>query len=180
MAEKGAPVDPEKLQVVALRVSKQIQRADEIVRNMNGLAHSVDDFQKSVGLREILELSVRLAVRPADMRSVKLDLKLPHDSFSIITSPFHLLNLLWQVLDFSMGVTGDEKTVGITFEKVSHIVKIRFSGLDNLKDLPSEMFPTEKEEVLLRTLKARIRKKTDACEVCIELPSRYQSTRRKS
>jgi signal transduction histidine kinase len=170
MSEKGVPIDPEKLKVVAQRVSKQIQRADGIAVNMNSLAHSVDDFQKSVGLIEILELSVGLALRLADMRSVKLDLQLPQDPLTIITSPFHLLSLLWQVLDFAMGATGDEKTVGITFEKDSHMVKIRFSGLESLKDLPSEIFPTEKEETVLRILNAKISKDANASVVFIELP----------
>ena len=61
MVEKGLPIDPLKLKVVARRVTKQIQRADDITKNMNSLAHSVDHFQKSVDLGEILELAVGLS-----------------------------------------------------------------------------------------------------------------------
>ena len=43
MADKGIPIDPEKLKVVSGRVSKQIHRAEGIIRNMNSLAHSVDE-----------------------------------------------------------------------------------------------------------------------------------------
>ena len=136
MVRKGIAIDPEKLKVVSSRISKQIKRAEGIIRNMNSLAHSVDDFHKSVGLRETLELSVGLALRLADMKSVKLDLQLPQDTVTIITSPFHLLNLLWQVLDFSMGASGEKKTVEITFETAPGSVKIGFTGLESLQSLP--------------------------------------------
>ena len=170
MVEKGLPIDPQKLKVVARRVTKQIQRADDITKNMNSLAHSVDHFQKSVDLGEILELAVGLSKRLADMRSITLGLKLPTDPPSVITSPFHLQNLIWQVLDFAMDASGDGKTVGLTFETGPGPVKIRFSGLEALENFSGPEFPTETEEALLQILGATIHQDVKAREIHLVLP----------
>jgi signal transduction histidine kinase len=170
MMEKGLPIDPQKLNLVSQRVARQIRRADEITKNMNSLAHSVDHFQKSIDLGEILELAVGLSKRPADMRSITLSLKLPTDPLSVITSPFHLQNLIWQVLDFAMDASGDGKTVGLTFETGPGSVKIRFTELEALTNLSGAAFPTETEEALLQILGATIHQDVKAREIHLVLP----------
>ncbi len=170
MADKGIPIDPEKLKVVSGRVSKQIHRAEGIIRNMNSLAHSVDESLKSVELGETLKLSIGLAQRLADMKSVKLDLQPPRDIVTIITSPFHLLNILWQVLDFAMGASGEGKTVKFTVETGPASVNIRFSGLEAISTLSEAVFPTEREEALLQILGGRILMDEKARKIELVLP----------
>lgn len=170
MAEKGMPIDPERLKVVSDRVTMQIQRADKIVKNLNSLAHSVDEFYKSVGLRETLELAVGLSVRFADMRSVSLDLQPPSDIPTVITSPFHLLNLIWRVLDFAMDAPGTEKTLGLTYDADAESVKIRFSGLASLTNAPETVFPAAGEAALLRILGATIHHDTKEGVINLVLP----------
>jgi len=170
MAEKGIPVDPARLKTVSERISSQIKRADGITKNLNNLAHSVDEFHKSVGIKETLELAVGLAQRLADMRSITLELKPPSDLSTVITSPFHLQNLIWQILDFAMDVSGDGKTVGLTFETGKASVKIRFTGLEGLRGLSETAFPTEKEKVLLQVLRATIHEDVEAREINLILP----------
>ena len=43
MAEKGMPIDPERLKTQASRIMKQIRRGDDIIKGMNRFAHSVDE-----------------------------------------------------------------------------------------------------------------------------------------
>lgn len=170
MAEKGMPIDPERLKMVSHRVTTQIRRANGITTNLNSLAHSVDEFQKSVGIREILELAVGLTGRFADMRSVILDLQPPPDFPNVITSPFHLLNLIWRVLDFAMDASGPGKRVGLTFEAGPTSVKIRFTGIEALTNLPETVFPTAKEASLLGILGATIHQDTEVGEIILVLP----------
>jgi signal transduction histidine kinase len=170
MTKKGIPIDPERIQVISDRVAAQILRADGIAANMNSLAHSVDGFQKSVSIKETLELAVGLAKRLADMRSITLELQPPSDPSTVITSPFHLQNLIWQVLDFAMDASGDGKTVGLNFETGQGSVKIRFTGLEGLTDLSETAFPTEKEKALLQMLSATIHQDVKAREIHLILP----------
>ena len=170
MAEKGMPIDPERLRVVSDRVANQIRRANGIAKNLNSLAHSVDEFQKSVDIKETLELAVGLTGRFADMRSVILDFQPPSDFPAVITSPFHLLNLIWQVLDFAMDASGAGKRVGLTFEAGPTSVKIRFTGIEALTNVPETVFPTAKEAALLHMLGATIHQDAEKGEINLVLP----------
>ncbi|MGD8291766.1 MAG: sensor histidine kinase, partial [Desulfobacterales bacterium] len=42
MANRGKPIDPSRLIKMADAVKKQVGRADEILKNMNRFAHSID------------------------------------------------------------------------------------------------------------------------------------------
>jgi len=166
MAEKGMPIDPGRLKTVSQRVATQIQRADLIIKNLNRLAHSVDEFEKSVGIIETLELAVGLAGRFADMKGVKLNFQPPSDFPTVITSPFHLLNLIWQILDFAMDATGTEKAVGLTFETNPRSVDIRFNGIGSATYPP----PAAKAAALLRVLGAKIHHDMEKGEIILILP----------
>ena len=63
LAEKGRPIDPERLKLLARSVSKQVQRADGLVKKMNRFAHSADDAIRIFDLGEILDLVVSLVQR---------------------------------------------------------------------------------------------------------------------
>jgi len=170
MAEKGMPIDPERLRVVSDRVANQIRRANGITKNLNSLAHSVDEFEKSVDIRETLALAVGLTGRFADMRSVILDFQPPSDFPAVVTSPFHLLNLIWQVLDFAMDASGAGKRVELTFEAGPTSVKIRFTGIEALTNVPETVFPTAKEAALLHMLGATIHQDAEKGEINLVLP----------
>ena len=170
MAEKGIPIDPVRLTTVSERVSNQIRRADGITKNLNNLAHSVDEFHKSVGIGESLALAVALAQRHADMRGITLELELPADLCTVITSPFHFQNLIWQILDFAFAISGDGKTVGLTFETGKTFVKIRFTGLEALASHSEPAFPTEKEQALIQLLGATIHEDLETREINLMLP----------
>ncbi len=170
MAEKGMPIDPERLKVVSERVTAQIQRADIITKNLNNFAHSVDEFEKSIGIRETLELAVGLAGRFADMRSVKLRFQ-PSDDFpTVITSPFHLLNLVWRVLDFAMDASGAGKTVALAFDGGAKSVNIRVTGIEASPNARDALFPTESIAELLHMLGAVIRQDGKKGEIILVLP----------
>ncbi len=54
MAEKGMPIDPERLKTQASRIMKQIRRGDDIIKGMNRFAHSVDEPLRQADLNDTL------------------------------------------------------------------------------------------------------------------------------
>ncbi len=170
MAEKGMPIDPERLKTLAGRITGQIKRADGIVKNMNRFAHSADDSLKKVDLGEILGLVAELSGRHASMRGVSLDPKPSAGPVMSTTSPFFLENLVWLCLDFAMEVTGGGKTVGLIPEKTENGARIRFTGLEALAEATTGTFPGEGEKALLSVLKAELATDVEAGELVITLP----------
>lgn len=93
MAERGMPIQPERLASAADTIQGQVRRGDTIVKNMNGFAHSIDEDVCETNLVEILELTVALTTRFADMKQVNLSLG-DCEPVSMQVSPFDLMRLL--------------------------------------------------------------------------------------
>ncbi len=166
MAEKGMPIKPDRLKTVSDRVTAQIGRANTITRNLNSLAHSVDEFQKSIGIKETLDLALGLCGRFADMRGVKLDFQPPADFPTVITSPFHFLNLIWQILDSAMDAADRDKTIHLSCETGPDSVSIEFKGMATLTDKPLG----SGESALLRVLNAEINYNETNGKIILTLP----------
>ena len=156
MADRGKPIDPERLIKMAATVKRQIGRADGIIKNMNRFAHSVDQTTETVDLNETVELIVALTARFAAMKNVQVDLQLPQNSPKIQTAPFLLMNLLWLCLDFAMSVSGEEKRVELVAEEKKDEIRIQFRRLTGLTQAFSEKFPSNRTEQLLELVGAEL------------------------
>jgi signal transduction histidine kinase len=170
MHERGMPIDPEQLKGLSEMIKKQVQRADNIMKNMNKFAHSTDQLIKTESVNDILDIVIKLAIRFANMREVNLE-KIPSDDpIKIKTNPFLLENLIWLCLDFAMDAVGPGKTVRMSARKIGNSVQITFSQLNCMPAIPIETFPDKRMEALLSTLQGEITVDTQAGTITISLP----------
>jgi len=169
MADRGKPIDPARLKIMAATLKKQVGRADGIIMNMNRLAHSIDQTVTTADLDQTIELAIALTARFAAMRGVKVDLQLPANPLTIKTAPFYLMNLLWLCLDFSMSASGDEKQVELVVEETENSVRIRFRRLAGLSAALLETFPSDREKNLLAVLEAALTADPERAEVVLRL-----------
>jgi signal transduction histidine kinase len=169
MADRGKPIDPARLKMMAATLKKQVGRADGIIKNMNRLAHSIDQTVTTADLDQTIELVIALTARFAAMRGVKVDLQLPANPLTIKTAPFYLMNLLWLCLDFSMSASGDEKQVELVVEETENSVRIRFRRLAGISAALLETFPSDREKNLLAVLEAALTAVPERKEVVLRL-----------
>ena len=141
MAEKGGPLEPERLKTLAERVARQIRRADGIIKNMNRFSHTVDEWGKTIDLCESTAFSVALSNRFAAMAQVSLELAEQGEPVMITTSPFYLLNLIGLCLDFAMGACDEKAAVKLSVEKADRGGRIRFEGLQAPSKDRADVFP---------------------------------------
>jgi C4-dicarboxylate-specific signal transduction histidine kinase len=156
MAERGAPIEPQRLNNMSQTVLKQVRRADAIVKSMNRLAHSVDESIKTLDLNDILELLVALSNRFASMRAVAVQPKPNAGSLRLRTSPFFLMNLLWLCLDFAMDAVNEDKIVELVPQKTETEIQVFFKGLGQVAGAALKPFPTESEKGLCDLLGAEL------------------------
>ena len=169
LADRGKPLDPARLKIMAAAVKNQVGRADGIIKNMNRLAHSIDQTITTVDLDQTIELVIALTARFAAMQGVKVDLQLPASPLTISTAPFYLMNLLCLCLDFSMSASGDEKQVELLVEEAENSVRIRFRRLAGLSEALLETFPSDREKNLLSVLEAALTAEPEREEVVLRL-----------
>jgi signal transduction histidine kinase len=129
MAARGKPLDPERVNALAVRIMDQVKRADGLLKSMNRFAHSVDDSLKKVDLNEILQLLADLSVRFAAMAGTTLDVRPASDPVEIETSPFGLLNALFLCLEFAMTAAGRGRSIDLHPEKTATGACVHFGPL---------------------------------------------------
>lgn len=110
LAEKGRPLEPERLKTRAEKIRQQVQRADDIIRRLNRFAHSAHEGSASIDVREIFEFTVALAARLAAMKSVTLTVE-PGTPIQLEIRPFQLENLLWLYLKEVFARATDNQSV---------------------------------------------------------------------
>ena len=169
LADRGQPLDPARLKMMAQAVKKQVGRADGIIKNMNRFAHSIDQTITTDDLDQTIELVIALTTRLAAMRGIEVHLKLPASPLRITTAPFYLMNLLWLCLDFSMSASGNEKQVELVVEETESSVQIRFRRLTGLNTALLETFPSDREKYLLDVLEADLTVEPARDEIALRL-----------
>lgn len=169
MADQGIPIDPARLKAMAATVKNQIGRADDIIKNMNRFAHTIDQSITTVDLDKTIELAIALTARFAVMRGVGVDLKLPQSPVKIPTAPFFLIHLFWLCLDVAMSASGKEKRVEIVIEETQRSVLIQFRRLTGLSQELLEAFPSDREKNLLAVLGANLTVENGCQEIVLQL-----------
>ena len=154
MAQKGRPLDPNRLGSLAGTILRQVQRSDTIVKNMNRLAHSLDEKRSSIELLGLLELMVRVSERPAVNKGVKLSTDFPEKPILITTCPFYLETLVWMLLDFAMTNCDRDKTVGLSASLAGAGAQIELTGLENITMDAVDNFSSGRLGPLLAVLNA--------------------------
>jgi C4-dicarboxylate-specific signal transduction histidine kinase len=170
LAEKGRPLEIERVKVLAAKMKAQIKRGDEIVKRMNRFAHSIDEPLQAVDLDEILTLMASLAERPSLMREIALEKEPSRGRVTVRTNPFILENLIWLCLDFAIDGAGESKTVILGCETGENGVRIRIKGLKGLRGVPEGAFPKEEHNALLRAVKGDLAVDAGTGEVVLVLP----------
>ncbi len=156
MAERGVPLDPEKLKKISGKVLKQVERANGIIQNMNRFAHSVDETLKRVDVSETLEFMIVLSSRLSDMKRVSFTLDSGSDRIEMTTNPFLLQNIIWRCLEYAMNLAKSGDTVPISVEDHDSDFLIRFSGISGLDGMTTCDFPAERETSLLDALNGKL------------------------
>jgi C4-dicarboxylate-specific signal transduction histidine kinase len=99
MADKGQPLDTEMIKESAQNIVQQVKRADGVVKNLNRLAHSIDEPWCDLDLNETVELLVTLCHRFAASNKVNIEMSLPLSAVHVESSPFFLMDMLFYYLD---------------------------------------------------------------------------------
>ena len=169
MADRGAPIESQRLKNMSRVVSKQVSRADAIIKNMNRLAHSVDESTKTIDLNDLLVLLLDLSRRFVSMRGVAVQPKLGESPVKVKTASFFLINLLWLCLDFAMDAAGEDKVVKLNTQKTEAGVCVFFKGLGGLAGASLKRFPAEPEKSLCDLLGAELEVRSNNGEIVVTI-----------
>lgn len=156
MANRGTPLDLQRMESLAGEIIKHIGRANDIIRTLNVFAHSAEEPLKTADLTEILALVIRLCSRFADMKSITIAPKIPTDPMTIQTHPFFAEHLICQCLTAAMDWVGMEKNIEIDMENTADDVRIHIFPLYITKQPDNDSFPDKETLMLANAIHARV------------------------
>jgi signal transduction histidine kinase len=167
MAQKGMALDINRVQTIAEDMRSQIKRGDNIIKNMNKFAHSVDEDMLEVSLNDLVGLVVSLSERFASRFGAKINFKPAQTGFTIRTRPFPLECILWDCIKIALERCGEDKTITITVEKSAQGAQIQFFiRNENF----AESIPLESFSQLLTNLHADLKVHKNEPQMILSLP----------
>jgi C4-dicarboxylate-specific signal transduction histidine kinase len=167
-AQRGSAIDPERLNKACRQFTKQIHRADTIIKNMSHFAHSVDHFAAQIDLHELAGLIGNLAGRPAAMRKLTIQVEPPRSPVVFTGNPFLVENLIWLCLEFAFGATSADTTLILKSTKADAAICLKIAGIDGLEEGFAEKMPAGSDD-LLAALGARLSANFNSKELNLHL-----------
>ena len=128
MAERGRPVEPERLQGIAGKTAEQVRRGSELIRRFNRFAHSADAPVATVWLNDLLESFTAVTARFATLKGVELRTAFPKEPVSIETRPFVLEHAVFLIVGEVLSVASPGDVVTVSLERREAGAAIRVSG----------------------------------------------------
>jgi signal transduction histidine kinase len=171
LAERGRPLDTQRIKQLGATIKRQIQRTDGIVRNMNRFAHSVDNQIKEIGLVEALETLLAICRRLTDARGIAVAIAPCEPDVSIVTRPFCFYQLTWLLLEACMECAGPLKRIELHIAHApADSVQLVFKGLKTLNPDAARGFPDKEMQDLLALLAGRMEIAMGRQEISTVLP----------
>lgn len=172
LSEAGKELKPGRLSSLSESIIEEVERANAIIKNMNTLAHSVDEFIKEVDIRQTVSLMIELSQLDSALKNTKLRL-VDSESCIVYTSPLFLENLISRVINLSLRSAGPENEIRVSFDSYDDRVRIIFSGIAS--NINGE-FPTKKVDFLAKLLSAKVSFDASAGNLNIVLPKRIRES----
>jgi signal transduction histidine kinase len=152
MAEEDSGVAVERVFSVTKTITKQVDRSNTIMKNLNRFAHSADTSLGHDNLEELLSLVVALTNRQADMRNIRTTVSCPSD-IAVATYLISLESLIYLTLLtlFISAEEGSDLAIDVTSEVSKFSVVFT---LKNTADLSCIGYPDDDQKLLAEQLEA--------------------------
>ena len=170
LSEEGKRLEPGKLHSLTHSILEDIDRANEIIRNMNTFAHGVDSFFADADVGFTIKVMINISRMNAAARKAQLDFPEPAP-LVIFTIPFVLQNLLYETLNGILSGADTAAQIRISLETEQNGACIRIKGTDYEF---ARLFIKDKAVFYKKNIGANFHFEPDTQEMLIRLPDRIE------
>jgi signal transduction histidine kinase len=172
LAEKGRPLDLERLKTISENIRRRVQSADDIVRKLNRFAHSANQPVLTTDIREIFEFTVALAERLATMKGVTFAV-IPSEEIQVQTLPFVVENLLWICLKNLFLVTSGNQHVEIGAQSEGSDIVIFLKFSPEIPVAQIETMIASEAQPLIFFLRMQVNADIQNCQLRLQMPKKF-------
>lgn len=130
MAERGKPVDVDRLKGISEKIAAQVQRGKGIVKQLNTLAHSVDKPVERIDARELLARLIAYSQRLASLKKAALEEDSPDSELVIEISPFALQQAVFWCVRMAIEAADENRSIRIRSEPQGPGVRVTVESAD--------------------------------------------------
>ena len=157
MAEKGYPLSSVRINDISQRVTRQVKRADRVLRNLNQFSHSVDLSEETIDLEKTICFVLELVARIFDMQGAAIKVVSPSSPVMVCANLFYLENMIYRAIEIACAAAV-EKQVTISFGTDSTAPSIWFSMDAVIDRSMDKLFGSKQDRVLIAYLDISVEK----------------------
>jgi signal transduction histidine kinase len=118
LAERGKPLDDERLKKISARITRQVQRGTQTMERFSRFAHAADEPTAAFDLTALLETMTALAQREVALAGGVLATALPEKAIRVRSNPFRLQRAVFSAIQLILESQeqGASVTVGLAAE----------------------------------------------------------------
>jgi light-regulated signal transduction histidine kinase (bacteriophytochrome) len=158
MAQKGPPLSHVRINDIVQRVTKQVQRADRVLKKINRFSHSADLVTEMADLEKTVIFVLELASRIVEQQGIAVEVIPPSSPMMTTSNYFYLENMIWRAIETSCCAVQGEKQVKISFGTDSALPSIWFSMHTVKDDVMADLFGSKEDRALIAYLALSIKK----------------------
>lgn len=115
--QRGRELDPERVQRTSTRIGAQIVRGQELIKQLNRFAHSVDHAQADLDLRAVVNDIVTLSQRFARLRRVELQFSPGSEPVVVVGNAFALQQCIFAALEIALECTAERSALQVSVDR---------------------------------------------------------------
>ena len=127
MAGPDQGVPPERVKRATDTITRQISRANTIIKNINRFAHCGDTPMRQEPLKEMLELMISLTDRQAAMKNITSSVDCPTD-LKLTAAMMPFTSLIYLSLRGLIDIAAKESELKISAQQTGQEIEITISG----------------------------------------------------
>ena len=133
---KDKPVENEKIQRIALNITKQIKREQGIIKLLNRFAHRVDTPLVKFNLNELVKDITRLSQRFASLKKIQLGITIPEEQITLTNNPFTVQHVIFLCLKLALEHSNMTDCIDIKLDtnESQAVIKIESPAVEKHKE----------------------------------------------
>ncbi len=158
LSDKGQPLSMDRIKKISENITKQVQRTDLVLTRLNRFSHSADLNNQILNMEETVQFVLDLSSRLIDMLGINIQIQSPHAPIIVQSNLFYFESLIWRSIKNASKISGDDKTVIISFGTNKDEPEIWFSIISEQGNNFDNLFSTPEDNDLFDLLGVTLKK----------------------
>ena len=159
MSQNGHSLSPDRVTNISQRVTRQVQRADSVLKKLNRFSHSADQSSEMTNLEDAVKIVLDLSSRLIEMQQAVIEVAAPISAIMVSTNLFYLENLIWKALEAACLVIKEgKKKMTVSFGNDTNEPSIWFSMDTVNAEAFNKLFGSKEDKALMAHLNISIKR----------------------